>query len=75
MIPTRAVLTLPALLLVLTGCGAVSAITLRTTVMSTGDRGWNTRTAATCIDVPVASHTRSARSLELARSTRPSPLT
>jgi hypothetical protein len=31
MIPTRAVLTLPALLLVLTGCGAVSAITLRTT--------------------------------------------
>jgi hypothetical protein len=34
MIPTRAVLTLPALLLVLTGCGAVSAITLRTTTDS-----------------------------------------
>jgi hypothetical protein len=34
MIPTRAVLTLPALLLVLTGCGAVSAITLRTTTNS-----------------------------------------
>lgn len=31
MIPTRAVLTLPALLMVLSGCGAVSAITLRTT--------------------------------------------
>jgi hypothetical protein len=36
MIPTRAVLTLPALLLVLTGCGAVSAITLRTTTNSLG---------------------------------------
>ena len=38
MIPTRAVLTLPALLLVLTGCGAVSAITLRTTTNSLGVR-------------------------------------
>ena len=36
MIPTRAVLTLPALLMVLTGCGAVSAITLRTTTNSLG---------------------------------------
>jgi hypothetical protein len=36
MIPTRAALTLPALLLALTGCGAVSAITLRTTTNSLG---------------------------------------
>ena len=34
MLPTRTALTLPALLVVLTGCGAVSAITLRTTTGS-----------------------------------------
>jgi hypothetical protein len=34
MIPTRAALTLPAIVLVLSGCGAVSAVTLRTTTHS-----------------------------------------
>ena len=34
MIPTRAVLALPAAALVLSGCGAVSAVTLRTTTES-----------------------------------------